>query len=287
MRGDGKFDVIQIKGGHMYAAGSPEGNHVHGVHYTDYTTQPTNLLITNGGFFNNHKASPGRYAAVGETSTTDLVWPLPDDYAEYYEEIKGEDDSFIQSGPGLMQPFSTSGKKWEYNAETRKIVGSFSHASQPNERLALAITKTGDKFVFVYTAKSRGLGLNMKGWRHIILKWFEVWYRMDIGDLEQLVNLDGGESINVVWKANGELVKRIAQGLIEDSLPGSRKHDAEPIKVANLLLFSTSKGNDGEESDSESASESEDKTVAGPVADALYIREFGVNSELVSVLLFS
>jgi hypothetical protein len=200
VRDGGKFDVIKIKGGHMYAAGSPKGPDVHGVHYTDYTTQPGNVLLTNGGFFKNRGLN--KYAAVGDTSTTDLTVPLPEDYAEYYEKIHGEQGTFLQSGPGLMHPWTASGPEWQFNDHTKDIVGSLSHASQANERLALAIARNGDKFVFVYTANSRADGLNMRGWRNMILKWLEFWYDMDTGDLEQLVNLDGGTSINVVWKAN-------------------------------------------------------------------------------------
>jgi hypothetical protein len=241
MRDGGKFDVIQIKKGHMYAAGSNKGEGTHGVHYTEYMENPGNFLITNGGFFQKSGTiETGKFAAVGATTTTDLVRPLPDDYAEYYEKIQGEWGTFLHSAPGLMHPLVMTGPKWEYNDETEKIVGSLSHGSNPNERLALAIGKNGDKFVFVYTADSRLDGLNFNAWRDMILEWLDVWYKMNTGSLDQLVNLDGGTSINVVWKANGKAPRRIAQGSIRDSMPGKYAHHTDPKEVANLLLFTTS-----------------------------------------------
>ena len=189
---------------------------------------------------------------MGNTSTTDLIRPLPIDYAEYYETILGERRTFLQSAPGLMQPLSMAGDEWEWNLETSEIAGSLSHGSNENERLALAVGKNGDKFVFVYTAHSRNDGLDFNGWRDMILKWLDVWYSMDTKDLDQLVNLDGGTSINVVWKGNGRPPKRIAQSSIGDSMPGKHSHHTTPIKVANVLVFYTSRVNDlGEESDSE------------------------------------
>ncbi|KAJ4286475.1 hypothetical protein N0V90_013175 [Kalmusia sp. IMI 367209] len=261
MRSNGKFDVIQIKRGHMYATGNPQGPDVHGVEYTDFMGNSGNFLITNGGFFK--KTNPHKYAAVGETSTTDLTVPIPPQYADYYEKIQGGYDTFLHSGPGLLQPWTARGSDWVYNDVTKSIVGSLSHANEPNERLALAIAKNGDRYIFVYTANSRNDGLNMRGWRNMILKWLEIWLRMDTGDLEQLTNLDGGTSINVVWKANGKPAKRIAQGSIRDSLPGSKPTHTDPIKVANMLVFSTSTITGIEGGEEESGSEDEE-VVAGP-----------------------
>ena len=252
MRIDGKFDVIQMKGSDMYAVGNVDDETVHGVAPMKYADHPGNFLVTNGGFFKN--SNPGKYAAVGDTSTTDLIQPIPEQYAAYYERIQGVEDTYLYSGPGLMQPWTARGPDWIYNDETSKITGSLSHASQPNERLALAITKNGDRYIFVYTAKSRGDGLNMRGWRNMILKWFEIWLKMDIDDLQQITNLDGGTSINVFWKGSGERVKRIAQGSIGDSIPGSKSSHSKPIKVANQLVFHLTAVN-GEDMNSEDKDE--------------------------------
>ena len=235
----------------MYPVGSSKGPHVHGVHYTEYTSRPGNFLITNGTFFQN-RGTTNKYAAVDDTSITDLIRPLPMEYAEYYEAIQGERGTFLQSAPGLMQPLCMASDEWEWNRETRKIAGSLSHGFNENERLALAVGKNGDKFVFVYTAHSRNDGLDFNGRRDMILKWLGIWYSMDTKDLEQLVSLDGGTSINVVWKGNDRPPKRIAQGSIGDSMPGKNSHHTTPITLADVLVFSTSRVNDlGEEGDSE------------------------------------
>ncbi|KAJ4353443.1 uncharacterized protein N0V89_005172 [Didymosphaeria variabile] len=162
-----------------------------------------------------------------------------------------------------MQLWTANGPDWVYHDETKKITGSLSHASEPNERLALAIAKDGDRYIFVYTADSRRDRLTMRGWRNMILKWFEIWLRMEVYDLKQLINLDGGTSINVVWKANGKPPKRIARGSVRDTLPGSKPTHTDPIKAANLLLFSTS-SLAGEMAGIEKSGSEDEKVVPGP-----------------------
>ncbi|CAI6338353.1 unnamed protein product [Periconia digitata] len=246
MRNNGKFDVIKITGGNVYTRGHPDGPHVHGTRYKDYTGLTGQYLIINGGFFKPN--SPDKYAAVGETSpgVTDLRLDAVEPYKAHYERITGVDGEYISSGPNIKtswkQPKDVS---WTYNKQLNGgevIPGSLSHTSDPNERLAIAYNTNGDKYVFVYTVENRAAhGLNMHGWRNLIKEWLQIWERKDITQMEQVTNLDGGGSIQVVFKGSYRRARpiRIAQGNIGDTIPGKHpENDKEERKVANLIMIS-------------------------------------------------
>lgn len=230
MRRYGKLDVIRITPAKLYALGKPSG----GTVYTDWTERPnSNYLLVNGGFFK--MTNPNRHAAVGETSTTESV-PLPDDYRNSYERIQGDDGSYLYSGPALLQRWKGRGPKWEYNDITKAIVGSLSHANQPNDRLALVMMANGDKYIFAYTGDKRSDGMNMSGLRNIIMTWFEVWNPRHVNAIQQITNLDGGGSINVVWQESGKRPRRLAQGNVGDEIPTPGSPD--PRRTANFIAIS-------------------------------------------------
>lgn len=235
MRKHGKLDVIRVEPGNIYISGKKKGGTLAKDALESPGTPDISYLLINGGVFSMH--GPNKYASVGPTSTTDLQVPIPKIYKKYYERIQGHSNSFLWSGPSLLKPWYGTGAKWKYRNSHAGEPGYLSHANQPNERLVLVQMSNDDKYVFAYTAKTRGNGLGMRQLRGLIMSWFQIMRLNNDAKITQITNLDGGGSLQVFWKEKGKKVKRIAQGNIADERPRSH-NDPGLRRVTNFITIS-------------------------------------------------
>jgi len=232
-----KLDVVVVSNSQLSIVGNPTG----GTHPEKFLRQQHHYLLTNGAFFDMNDG-PTRYFPVGESSTTPNSVPIPQVYAQYYQTLTGNDGSFLHTGPSLKNRLTLDNNPdFEYRdakgqrTPNSKLVGSLAHASQPNERVALATFPDGTRYFFALTTRARKQGLNLNGMRdaiNIFLQQFGGTQHQPENALE-IVNIDGGGSVYVAWnrgKRAEPLV--IAQGSNNDETPGL--HD-NPRTVGNLL----------------------------------------------------
>jgi hypothetical protein len=134
--------------------------------------------------------------------------------------------------------------EFEYREENYNIRGSLAHASQPNERIAIAIVN-GDKYIFAYTAKERKNGVNVNKLRTIIDAFLTQFASSSISAASTALNLDGEGSIYVAWRKRG-VEKVLARGRVHDDGPpweNKFRTKKKVRKVANCLQFTVvSKG---------------------------------------------
>ncbi|KAL1602451.1 hypothetical protein SLS60_005867 [Paraconiothyrium brasiliense] len=250
MKPTSKFDVIEVKNGKLQVVGNRRG----GSEPSTFTKQGGNYLLVNGGFFKMDNT----FRSVGRTSVTNdrrRYVPIPQRYAQYYEKVTGEDGSYLSSGPSLKHRLNVQRPEFLWNTANSEITGSLAHASQPNERLVLVKTSTGDKFIFVYTAENPrksstrghpGNGQTVNEMRTLILLWLKHFRPgVKTSSIIQFVNLDGGGSIYVSWN-KGSRERRIARGNIGDETPHGTIKDPESGRILDprtvpsfIKLFTT------------------------------------------------
>ncbi|KAF1971029.1 hypothetical protein BU23DRAFT_198505 [Bimuria novae-zelandiae CBS 107.79] len=185
-----KFDVIEIKNGHLKVVGNRAG----GSLPKEFVRQGGNYLFINGGFF-----------------TMDRTVPIPQEYARYYERVVGEDHTFVWAGPPLKRPVNLMEAKFKWTNQNARIRGSLAHANQPNEYLVLVKTSNGNKYIFVYTAENarigggKGKGQSVNEMRELIILWFKQSHKtFRVSSITQFVNMDGGGNIYVSWNHGAE-----------------------------------------------------------------------------------
>ncbi|CAI6334220.1 unnamed protein product [Periconia digitata] len=203
-------------------------------------------VITNGNFFvlpGNSKMTLSyngpviedvhKYKgySIGFTSTDPeekQTFPLPSDYAGYYERFEGTDGSYMWCGPDLKKELRVSEPEFCPDPPRAhdgtledpnkikfmrhaygSIPGSLLHAVGPADRLVTVIMSDTNKFIFSLTTKNKtkgGLKLNdMRDLIDTFLKEFTEAKEDGISGAKQALNMDGGGSVYVIWvKGNGE-----------------------------------------------------------------------------------
>lgn len=116
-----------------------------------------------------------------------------------------------------------------------RIPGGVATANQPNERLVFAKLADGRKYLFVYTAASRGLGMDLNEMRDLIKTFLQEYAGVtNLGmQTRQLLNLDGGGSIYVSFVDRGR-VYVIAGGNLGGVTPATIP---SPRRVTNMVKF--------------------------------------------------
>jgi hypothetical protein len=248
MRPNGKFDAVKVDAGYMEVVGKKSGGAEPGAFEKEVGE---GYLLSNGGFFNlnNRDAVGDVVLMINDQPVKQDSEPIPSIYQNNYIKVTGDDGSFFHSGPPLPPSgdINFNHAKWKYwkdagkttQTSESKLVGSLAHASQANERLALVEMDDGDYYLFAYTAAHRADGLNIKGFRDLIVLFFGSGFT-EHGSPTQSVNLDGGGSIHVSWNdgSGGEPV-RIARGAIADEIP---LHSGK--KVANMVKITPGQVNE-------------------------------------------
>jgi hypothetical protein len=197
-------------------------------------TKDTHLL-TNGGFF-EVRTDPTKRRSVGKTSLSDAFHPISRRYQQYYGELR-ENSQFLSAGPTLQQRTNFDRDEFVWREDNALIPGSLAHASQPNERLAIAIIGS-EKYIFAYTALKRANGVNTNKLRTIMDTFLQEFAGTTITKASIALNLDGGGSIHMAWRDKGEETI-IARGDVKDDGPPLEEgwKGSDPREVANYLKF--------------------------------------------------
>ncbi|KAF2786046.1 hypothetical protein K505DRAFT_368564 [Melanomma pulvis-pyrius CBS 109.77] len=207
----GKFDVIRLTNAKIDVVCNPDK----AVLPNQIPVGIGKYLLTNVDFF-WMSSKPEKGQSIGPTILSPNSKPIPDRYAEYYDELR-EGSKYLSAGPSLKSPVSLSHPKFAWNEENTKIPGSLAHASQFNERLAIAIVGR-DKYIFAYTAERRDNGVTVNKLRVIIDTFLKEFASSSVSAASTALNLDGGSSIFVAWRKRGvETV--IARGSVGDDGP--------------------------------------------------------------------
>ncbi|KAK3214072.1 hypothetical protein GRF29_28g1970258 [Pseudopithomyces chartarum] len=249
----GKLDVIVLgRVAKTTVVGSSQGK----TNPHEYEHDDGNYLLTNGGFFvtapKAHEKRPCtlkvdwdgdrfdqeecKFYSVGPASSWPNFFPIPSSQGQYYQEIKGEDGTFLSAGPTIKEPLDLSRRelKWE-PPYCNVVIGGVHTSGDPNERLVHVILPDGTKIIFVYTCANRFLyGCDMNKMRGIIDTFLQTYYKTPIAKTQMALNLDGGSSIYVSWKERGRRPRLIAVGSLETKVPLRLKH---PKRVTNLIKF--------------------------------------------------
>jgi hypothetical protein len=241
MNKDTQLDVVKISSGELTVVGNVKG----GTDPSTFTKKGGNYLLTNGGFFQHLEMRPRSFEPAGEDTvvkTTDGTvmgyeepFLLPADYAPFYDQIDGLDNTRVHSGPDLKKniPGISDGSGiWKYNDNDPNLVGQLSHASQPNERIALVrFSKTF--YSVAYTCKNRNCGIETNDFKDIIDFFFSKMGETgkSISSSTQAVCLDGGPSISMTWN-EGTTMEKLSLGGAGDNTPAPGVNGR---KVSNLI----------------------------------------------------
>jgi hypothetical protein len=234
MRNDGKFDVIRVMNADLSVVGNPTG----GTSPHEFAGGRGNYLLSNGGFFVMGRRN--RYSSIGPTSSTPNSVSIPAAYNQYYKELRGEDNTFLWSGPSLKRSLNFRTPEFRYRdaqghqTATSKVAGSLAHASQSNERLTIVTLPNGNKYLFVYTATRREDGVSVNQMRTLIEAFLGKFHSVTLAQTSQVLNLDGGGSMYVSWNERGR-EQVIAAGNNYDETPNQVPN---PRRVTNLLRIS-------------------------------------------------
>ena len=249
----GKLDVIVLgRVAQTSVVGSTQGKtNPHEYEHGDGT-----YLLTNGGFFvtapKAHEKRPCtlkqdwngdrfdqeecKFYSVGPASSWPNFFPVPSSQERYYRELKGEDGTFLSSGPTMKVPLDLSRRelKWE-PPYCNVVIGGVHTSGDPNKRLVHVVLPNGTKIIFVYTCTNRFLyGCDINRMRGIIDTFLRMYYKTPIAKTQVALNLDGGSSIYVSWNEKGRRPKLIAVGSLETKVPLKVKR---PKRVTNLIKF--------------------------------------------------
>ena len=149
-----KFDVVKLTNAELDIVGN-----------LDSSSLPSQILVgngkyllTNGGFFRMSR-TPENRQSIGPSSLSPNSEPIPQLYRDYYAELR-EGSKFLWAGPSLKTGVPLREEAFKYESPQKDVPGSLAHASQPNERLAIAIVGR-DKYIFTYTATKRRHGVDV------------------------------------------------------------------------------------------------------------------------------
>jgi hypothetical protein len=236
----GKLDVVKLTKAKMDVVGDKRK----GFLPSKIPVGKDKHLLTNGGFFWMSDV-PEEIQSIGPTSLLNNFKPIPPQYREYYEKLE-EDGQYLWAGPSLKSEVPINRREFDYEEGNYNIRGSLAHASQANERLAIAIVN-GDKYIFAYTAKERRNGVNVNELRTIIDTFLIQFASSSISAASTALNLDGGGSVYVAWRKRG-VEKVLARGMVHDDGPpweNRFKTKKEVRDVANCLQFTVANKAEG------------------------------------------
>lgn len=235
MKRNGKLDVIRVMNADLSVVGNPTG----GTSPHEFARGRGDYLLSNGGFF--VMGGQDAYSSVGQSSSTPNSVNIPAAYNQHYDELRGEDNTFLWSGPSLRTSLNLNAAEFQYRdaqgqqTATSRVAGSLAHASQPNERLVIVTLPNGNKYLFIYTTTRRRDGVTVNKMRALIETFLREFHHVTLAQTSQVLNLDGGGSMYVSWN-HGRRERVIAGGSNRDETPNQV---ADPRRVANLLRIST------------------------------------------------
>ncbi|XPT00032.1 hypothetical protein M3J09_009194 [Ascochyta lentis] len=255
MKKNGQLDVVKVSSGEFTVVGNVNDQDIvvaakRGTNPTTFTKKGGNYLLTNGGFFQHMEMKPRSFEPAGVDTAVKTAdgtitkfeepFPLPADYAQFYDRIDGLENTRVHSGPNLKKSIpeiSTKSGIWKYNENDPILVGRLSHASQLNERLSLVSFGT-TYYSTAYTCKEmvpglRECGINTNDFKAIIDLFFSKMGEIgkSISSSTQAVCLDGGPSISMTWNA-GTKMEKLSLGGAGDTTPAP---GANGRKVSNLI----------------------------------------------------
>src|SRR5690242_8521111 len=221
MKKNGQLDVVKVFNGDLTVVGNAKG----GTNPNTFAKKGGNYLLTNGGFFQHMILRDRAFEPAGEDTMVKHLdgtvtkyqqpFPVPADYAQYYDQIDGLDNTRVHSGPNLKKAIpELTGRQgsWKYSENDPNLVGRLSHASQPNERIALvSFSKT--YYIVAYTSQTRTGGVDTNHLKRIIDAFFLKMGETgkSISSSTQAVCLDGGPSISMTWNA-GATIEKLSLG---------------------------------------------------------------------------
>jgi hypothetical protein len=146
----------------------------------------------------------------------------------------------LSAGPSLKNKVPiTEDKVFKWEGKNKNMPGGLAHASQYNERLAIAVVGR-DKYIFAYTAVDRfAHGINVNELRDLIDVFLKAFTTSSIAAATTVLNLDGGGSIFVAWRKRGKETV-ISRGSVNDDGPPFNNDGflGDPREVANFLKLS-------------------------------------------------
>jgi hypothetical protein len=124
MNRDGKLDVIEMHHARTKIVGKSDGR----TNPHDYNRDPSKYLLRKGGLFimggaTNMRLDVGgqpfdarqySHYAVGDTSVTQYAVPVPQSQSVHYEKLRGDDGSWLWSGPKLSRQLDLSQPELRY-----------------------------------------------------------------------------------------------------------------------------------------------------------------------------
>lgn len=241
MRRNGQLDVVKVSSGDLTVV----GNVVSGTNPDTFAKKGGNYLLTNGGFFQHMIMRPRSFEPAGEDTQVKTAdgsvkgykepFPLPADYAPFYDQIDGLENTRVHSGPDLKKNIPEIDAKsgiWKYNENDPNLVGRLSHASEANERIAL-VRFGATYYSLAYTCQLRECGIDTNKFKKIIDLFFSKMGETgkSISSSTQAVCLDGGPSISMTWNA-GTTMEKLSLGGKGDTTPAQ---GAKGREVSNLI----------------------------------------------------
>jgi hypothetical protein len=208
-----KFDAVKLHQANMEVVGDPKT----AMYPKDWPIGGGSYLLTNGGFFSYYNKAVDRIP-VGKTSLRPEFEDIPEEYKEYYEELR-DGDQFIWAGPSLKTTLPLQNPIFEYGHSEEP--GSLDHAGSKNERLAVAFVGQ-DKYVFTHMGVSRKRdGVNVNVLRSLIDEFLKAYggHGASVSHASTVLNLDGGGSIWMSWREGGREQYVIAKGDGKDDDP--------------------------------------------------------------------
>jgi hypothetical protein len=207
-------------------------------------------IAINASYFNIN--SDFRPVGMFKTEEFESNNPIPDPYGQYYGLVAFKDGSLIidnnLNNAGSYSTYFTCGPLLIYDGTpkfTQERVsasrapdsfpltgsgsggppGQLQHSNNPNPRTALAIDVTNNIIYFIYVEgrSERSRGLTCEELTKTILQ---------LPSITHAINLDGGRSSQMTWRAPGKNTISIAG---EDTTPGVDRASAYP--VGNILSF--------------------------------------------------
>ncbi|KAJ4983406.1 hypothetical protein SVAN01_11098 [Stagonosporopsis vannaccii] len=250
MKKNGQLDVVKVSSGDLTMVGNVNDPDVvlstmRGTDPNSFTKKGGHYLLTNGGFFQHMETRPRSFepagidtmvkTAAGTVQPFEEAYDVPAEYKDFYARIDGSEGTRIYSGPNLKQSIPGVTAKsgiWKYNENDPILVGRLSHASEPNERIALVSFGT-THYSIAYTAKARSDGVDTNTFKTIIDLFFSKMGETgkSISSSTRAVCLDGGPSISMTWN-EGATMEKLTLGGAGDSTPAP---GANGRKVSNLV----------------------------------------------------
>jgi hypothetical protein len=250
MKRNTQLDVVKVLSGDLTVVGNVNDQDVilstkRGTDPEAFTRKGGNYLLTNGGFFQHLEMRPRSFEPAGEDTMVktadgtvmgyDEPFALPAAYAQFYDQIDGLENTRVHSGPDLKKVIPEISDKsgiWKYNAQDPILVGRLSHASEPNERIALV--RFGKTYYSVaYTCMNRDCGIDTNTFKVTIDLFFSKMGETgkSISSSTQAVCLDGGPSISMTWN-EGTTMEKLSLGGAGDNTPAPGVNGR---KVSNLI----------------------------------------------------